>query len=217
MAAPRVTVYRGYDPVVLDLVEAHLRAESIEFVRLGRGNASLLGVGNHVVEQRIEVAGEDADRARELIAELAGEVEDEAPEPEVEDGPETGPQRPTLRSRAMALGACLVWSGLGTAYVGVPAAALVLALWPLAGFFVESRFASSGAFALFAWVAPRILDLGYSQIRLQRSGRRGLALPAQLAVALVLVAVFVLGVQQAPRFSAGVERWQPEKPAVKPE
>ncbi len=217
MTAPRVTIYRGYDPVALDMVEAHLRAESIEFVRLGGGSAAHLGVGNHVVQQRIEVAAEDADRARELIDELATDVDDDDRDADVADGSESSAERPTLRERVMAFGASLIWSGLGTAYVGAPAAALVLALWPIAGMLLQAHFSSSGAFALFAWVLPRFIDLVYAQIRLHRFGRRGPALPGQLGLALGLVAVFGLGVYRAPQLSAWVERWQPEKPVIVPE
>ena len=41
MTAQRVILYRGYDPVALDMVEAQLRAAEIPFVRLGQGNALL--------------------------------------------------------------------------------------------------------------------------------------------------------------------------------
>lgn len=214
MTATRIIVYRGYDPVALELVEAQLRAEDIEFVRLGRGNAPLLGVGNHVVEQRIEVAAEDAQRAREIIAELAHAVDEGPHEDPVGAAPLQGL---AWREHVMALGASLVWSGFGTGYVGTGAAAVVLALWPFAGILLTDRFPSSGALGLFAIVAPRIVDLGYSQVRLHFYGRSRPSLAAQLAFALALVGTFALGVQQAPQLSAWVETWEPKKPAVKPE
>ena len=84
MARSYEIVYRGYDPVDLELVEAQLRAAAVPYVRLGRGNAAMLGVGNYIVEQLIEVAAEHVDEARALVSAARGD-DDEADDAELDD------------------------------------------------------------------------------------------------------------------------------------
>jgi hypothetical protein len=76
MARAYDIVYRGYDPVEVELIEAQLRAAAVPYVRLGRGNAAMLGVGNYIVEQLIEVAAEHVDEARALVAAARADDDD---------------------------------------------------------------------------------------------------------------------------------------------
>lgn len=68
MSAEPVVVFRSYDPVAIDLAEAQLRSAGVPYVRGARGNAALLGAGNSIVEQLLEVQAEHAAEASALLA-----------------------------------------------------------------------------------------------------------------------------------------------------
>jgi hypothetical protein len=64
-----VVVYRGFEPAGLDLVESMLRVEGLEPRRLGQTSSpALLGVGEALVQQLVEVPREHVQAARALIA-----------------------------------------------------------------------------------------------------------------------------------------------------
>ena len=63
-------VFRTYESVQADLVEASLRASGLTYHRSGASNAALVGMGPSILEQTFAVSSHDATRARELVAEL---------------------------------------------------------------------------------------------------------------------------------------------------
>jgi hypothetical protein len=68
-------VYQGYDPVLAGMLARMLEAEGIACRHLGTHFPSEIGVGALACEQRLEVTGSEAERARELIA-AAGSATD---------------------------------------------------------------------------------------------------------------------------------------------
>jgi len=66
-SADWVVVYRGFAPSALDLVESMLRVEGLTPRRLGNAAPAMLGAGEWVVEQLIEVPREHEQAALALI------------------------------------------------------------------------------------------------------------------------------------------------------
>lgn len=65
---PFQLVYQGYDAVLAGMLARMLETEGITCRHLGTHYPAEIGVGALACEQRLEVAEEDAERARELIA-----------------------------------------------------------------------------------------------------------------------------------------------------
>jgi len=78
-------VYRGFDPVEAGLLARMLLSEGIVCRQLGTRHPALLGIGEFVCEQRLEVWRSDASRARELLG-AAGAIA-EPTRPAAELGP----------------------------------------------------------------------------------------------------------------------------------
>lgn len=192
------TIFRSFDPISVELAEAHLRAAEIPFIRLGRGNAALLGVGNSIVEQSLQVDAEHAERARELLTVVA------AGEPaRLDEGPqEEGQKVAPAKLQFIGGGLSLLWPGLGLAYAGFPLTGLALAGWAFFAFATASQ--DPLVFFVFGALLPRIVDLVATQHWLRRFGRLRVSLVLQGLLAVGLVAAFVQG---ASRFSEPLNRW----------
>jgi hypothetical protein len=191
MAGSHDVVYRGYDPVELDLIEAQLRAAGVPYVRLGRGNAALLGVGNYIVEQLIEVGAEHADEARALISAARGDdtrLDDSAADYEPPAGE---PERPraSFKQHLMALGLVLVFPGLASAYAGFPIAGFALMGWSLYASMGAGSGADPAASFVLGQIATRSVELVAVQLRLRRSGRARPSAGRQVVLALLCLAL----------------------------
>jgi hypothetical protein len=78
-AGPPVTVHRAGDPIEAEMLVEALQDAGYDARALGTRNASLLGAGQHIFDQRVEVPEGQAEGAQELIAELlSGEGADAA-------------------------------------------------------------------------------------------------------------------------------------------
>lgn len=189
MVERKAIVYRSYDPVDLELAEARLRAAEIPYVRVGRGSAALLGVGDAIVEQLLEVDQEHLEHARELLTDTE---EDDDDDDEVEDEP-ARPATATLKQHFMAAGLSLVFPGLGIAYAGLPLAGFALLFWSVSALFMTVAPGQGAAFGVFGQLLPRLVDFAGAQLLLNHFGRRKHPVATQAALAIVLVAVFYLG------------------------
>jgi hypothetical protein len=179
----RAIIFRTYDPVAVELAEAHLRAAEIPFVRLGRGNAALLGAGDSLIEQIIEVDEEQAEQARELLSSIASD--------EVDD--EQDDEEPAAPSKSLFIGGglAILWPGLGLSYAGLPLTGLVIAAWAVVA--LATSFKDPLGLALFGGVIPRIVDFVATRYRLRRYGRKGPDVVSQALLALILVGAYFLG------------------------
>jgi Putative prokaryotic signal transducing protein len=188
MSEARVVVFRSYDPIAIELAEAQLEAAQIPAIRLGRGNAALLGGGSSLIEQLLEVAAEQADEARALLASLVSTGEGSANSVEEAVHAPPAEEAGSGKRRFIAAGLSLLWPGLGIAYAGLPLTGLFLGVWSFAAL-VASPSAAHDAIALvvFGLVLPRLLDLVGAQLWLRRFGRRGISVAAQLAAGLAFV------------------------------
>lgn len=73
--APFVTVYRGRDPVLAEMLEDVLETEGFDARLLGTRNAALLGAGQQIMALRIEVPADQAEDAAEAIEGILAEVD----------------------------------------------------------------------------------------------------------------------------------------------
>ena len=62
-----VVVYEGSDPIEARMLTDVLIGEGIVARKIGTENAALLGAGQHIFKQTIEVRTTDAERARQII------------------------------------------------------------------------------------------------------------------------------------------------------
>lgn len=193
MSERGTVVYRSYDPIDLELAESRLRAADVPHVRIGRGNAALLGVGDNIIEQLIEVPPEYAEQARALLASPDEDEEDE----EEDDEPEVGQPPATMKALLTALGLGLIVPGLGIAYAGLPATGLIVAAWSFVAFLSTSVASDPVAAVVFSQVIARIVDVVFAQVWLRRYGRTGPGALGQLTLATVLVTAFFLGERYA--------------------
>lgn len=72
----RVAVFRGTEPVELDLVEGLLELEGLRPLRLGRTQPALMGGGNSAFEQVITVGHKDRAAAEALLDTLSQRMEE---------------------------------------------------------------------------------------------------------------------------------------------
>ncbi len=69
-AGPPVVLHRAGDPIEVEMLVEALQDSGFDARALGTRNASLLGAGQHIFDQRIEVPEGQAEAAREMIGEL---------------------------------------------------------------------------------------------------------------------------------------------------
>jgi hypothetical protein len=203
------TVHVTTDPVESEMLLGALRAEAIA-ARVVHQNGALVGAGDQIFQIRLQVASEDAGRARELLDELRepGELADAtAPAPE-------GPEVAAPKRSALKLGVGLILPSAAHFYVGQPWTAIALEVGLLsalaAGWFTERELVGDAAFAtIFAiigadvlggWRALRALDRGGAVPERDAQLGRGLKLFAAAMVAGVVVAAVV-----------SIPRWRRER------
>jgi hypothetical protein len=190
VARSHAIVYRGYDPVELELIETQLRAAEVPYVRVGRGNAAMLGVGNYIVEQLLEVPVDRYDEARALIAAARGEDYGEDSDELVLEasGLPAGVVQPaSARQQLVGAGLTLLFPGLGTAYVGYPLSGFAIASWSLAVVLLAPLGSAPAMSVLISQVFARAAELLVTQPRLLLAGRTRPPLWAQLLVAVAAV------------------------------
>jgi hypothetical protein len=153
-------------------------------VRVGRGSAALLGAGDAIIEQLLEVDADHLEHARELLADAhQNHDDDDDPEP-------PRAEAATLKQHFMAAGLSLVFPGLGIAYAGLPLAGVALVIGSIASLLAPDQGAAAG---IFGQLLPRLVDFAGAQLLLNHVGRRRHGLATQAAVALVLLALFYFG------------------------
>lgn len=76
---PFTVIYTGFDAVLAGMLQRMLEAEGIECRHIGTHYPQQIGVGALACEQRLEVAAENEQQARELIAAATSDAEQEAP------------------------------------------------------------------------------------------------------------------------------------------
>jgi hypothetical protein len=200
MARSHTIVYRGYDPVELELIETQLRAADMPYVRIGRGTAAMLGVGNYIVEQLIEVPIECFDEARALVAAARGDdaLADSEDSDELalaggeSDEPgSTSPRRvrgASFREQLIGAGLSLLFPGLGTAYAGYPLPGFAIAGWAFVVWISAAQAETPIANVLVSQLFARAAELAVTQVRLLRAGRTRPSVFAQVLVAALCIA-----------------------------
>ncbi|HMI90462.1 MAG TPA: DUF2007 domain-containing protein [Polyangiales bacterium] len=187
MARSHDIVYRGYDPVELEMVEAQLRAADVPYVRLGRGNAAMLGVGNYIMEQLIEVPAEHVDEARALVS--AARADDDELDTTGADEDlsalDPGRSRASLKQHLTALGLSLVFPGLASAYAGFPWLGFAVLGWSFAVMVSAGNGPNPAASIVLSQVATRAIELIATQLRLRRAARAGTSAGRQIILALL--------------------------------
>jgi hypothetical protein len=132
--ATPVTVYRGTDPIQAQILKDLLLENGFDARLLGTRNASLLGAGQLIFQQRIEVPAFQAQEAEALVEafQVGGEGELEGfPDPETDDDdtdegdPEPAEEepsepRPVGKSRVLAAGIVWVLPGASHLYARRP-------------------------------------------------------------------------------------------------
>lgn len=199
----KVIIFRSFDPVAVDLAESHLRAAEIPFVRIGRANAAILGAGDSIVEQGLEVDAEHAEQAREILASPSQTDSDPVSEPDAQE-----PFVTTTKMLFIGGGLSLLWPGLGMAYAGFPLTGLAVALWSFASFVGSTQ--DPIGLAVFGGLLPRVLDFLVTHLWLRRFGRRGLSPMLQAAFGIMLVVAFLMGMRH---FSVHLWRMLPKQAA----
>lgn len=191
MVRSHAIVYRGYDPVEVELIETQLRAADLPYVRVGRGNAAMLGVGNYIVEQLIEVPIHCFDEARALVAAARG---DDACEDSDEESEETGSASPprargaSFREQLVGAGLSLLFPGLGTAYAGYPLPGFAIAAWAFVTWISAAQGPTPLANVLVSQLFARVVELSVTQVCLLRAGRARPSVFAQVLIAVLCVA-----------------------------
>ncbi len=190
-SGPFVEVVRLTDPVTAEMLVAAMLERGLDARALGTHNAALLGAGDSIFEQRIEVpeaqAAEAEALARDLLetADLDGAAERE--DDEEEALAPAGPTGLSPRRRGIAAGLCCIFPGGGHYYVRRPwTGAMLTALFLLSLVLLFGGAGRAGAAAFFGVPA---LDMAGSQAILDAVNRGERAsLVSQLARGFMLVA-----------------------------
>jgi hypothetical protein len=189
---PFVPILRSSDPIETQMVVEALLEEGFDARSIGTQNAALLGAGQGIFEQRVEVPEPQAEAARELASSLLVEEADE--EADEDGGADATPGRQPLRRRGVAAGLAFIFPGASHYYARHPWTGLVLTLTFFAGFFLLAQGAERAAIVLIGGVP--LLDLITGQLAVgayNRGSPRSVAVQlvqgAAMAAVLVLVAL----------------------------
>jgi hypothetical protein len=87
---PQVTIFRGHDPLQVQMLAETLLEEGFDARALGTRNAALIGAGQVIFEQRIEVPASQAEEAKALVEALRSAVETGGPSEGADPGSEPG-------------------------------------------------------------------------------------------------------------------------------
>lgn len=140
---PAVTIHDAGDPIEAEMLVEALLDGGFDARAIGTRNASLLGAGQHIFAQRIEVPEAQAEEARELVAALLGGgelvpgIEGEADDDEGDDDDDDDEARPALapRRRGVAFGLGLIFPGGSHYYTQQPLTGLLVTAAFFAGLF----------------------------------------------------------------------------------
>lgn len=157
-SGPFVVISRLGDPIQSQMVVEALHEEGFDARAIGTQNAALLGAGENIFEQRIEVPEPQAEAASELVSclmEGPGGFEDsEGDEPDAEDAEDAQGSTETStspRRRGIAAGLAFLFPGASHYYLHRPWTGALLSLAFFLGFAVAARgFPLPGAVALMA-------------------------------------------------------------------
>jgi hypothetical protein len=223
-----VTVHRGYDPVQAEVLADVLREEGIAVRVRSNGMSAILGA-SALIESRIDVAGEDAARAGEVVAAFLAEPNagDQALDDELGREPEPALSREVeLPSRVvpmLAIGVAPLIPG-GGHFVArrrvVGFAVLIGQICAIAGMSSSSRQQSTAAAALALGLLVFDVIGGWLAARAYNRGARA-STTRQLVTALAaLLGLGALASAAAPtlmKLRPPVRSWQPgdEAPGIR--
>lgn len=129
---PFVAIMRSGDPIQTQMVVEALLDEGFDARAIGTQNAALLGAGQHIFEQRVEVPEPQAEAALALLADLeAGEPASPDPaDPDTEEGDdgegEDAATSAAPRRRGIAAGLAFVFPGASHYYAQHPWTGMLL-------------------------------------------------------------------------------------------
>lgn len=205
-----VTVHKTNDPIEAEMLEELLRDSGIDVRLLGTRNAALLGAAQHIMNLRLEVPAEQAERAKELLkayttkGEPTPQQPTDHPEAQATDDEEKDwAQHREKLSHVKAAGATIVIFGGSHMYARRSYTSLFIAVGQLvafAGLLFGSYLEHNAATLLFFGLL--LFDLVFGQLavrawnRGERAGKGRQALSGLLAV----VVLGVLGVLLAPHY-----------------
>jgi len=186
-----LVIYSSTDPIEAQMLRELLEAKGITARLLGTRDAALMGAGQHIFQQRIEVPEEQAQEAEELIAAILTQVDGrDGPyrgeaTPRAAEGEEAGVRaappsgdgeeprdRLRPRRRVLAAGVAFCWPGASHLYMGRPwtAGFLMLSFGAgLMGLFVDRP--ALGGLVMMGSVAADVAG-GQLAIAAQRRGFR---------------------------------------------
>lgn len=136
---PFVEIFRSTDPLQAQMIAESLLDEGFDARALGTTGAALIGAGQHIFEQRIEVPEVQADDARALIealldgsggvdeVELAERARETADAAGASGEPPTATPQCAPRRRAVAAGVVFLFPGGAHLYAWRPITGLILA------------------------------------------------------------------------------------------
>lgn len=164
---PFVEVVRLSDPVTTQMVVAALLEQGLDARAIGTQNAALLGAGQSIFEQRVEVPEAQADRAEALARDLLGSAEelaledDSARAEEEEDSATPITTSLSPRRRGIAAGLAFIFPGGSHYYARRPWTGLIFTVL----FFVaiSSLAAGSSTAGVVAALGVPLLDMAGGQ------------------------------------------------------
>lgn len=161
---PFVEILRSGDPIQTQMVVEALLEEGFDARAIGTQNAALLGAGQHIFDQRIEVPEPQAEAAVRVVEDLEAALE-QAPEraeeeqgqvegEEVDDGEDDdgedddAPAQRSLRRRGIAAGLAFIFPGASHYYARHPWTGMFFTMTFFAGLFFLAQGAARGAAVL---------------------------------------------------------------------
>ena len=171
---PFVEVVRLGDPVTTQMVVSALLDQGLDARAIGTDNAALLGAGQSIFEQRVEVPEAQAEQAEALARDLLADVE-ELPDLEAEPDDDDAVASPepdgslSPRRAGIAAGLAFIFPGGSHYYARRPWTGLVFtALFLVALVLLAGGAYRSGAVAL---LGVPLLDLVGGQVAVRAANR----------------------------------------------
>ena len=198
-AGPFVEVVRLSDPITTQIVVSALLDQGLDARAIGTDNAALLGAGQSIFEQRVEVPEAQAERAealaRELLsseAELPGE-EDFAPDIDEEEEPASeGTASLSPRRRGIAAGLAFIFPGGSHYYARRPWTGVILTLLFFLGMF--SLVGGTSTSGVVATLGAPLMDMVGGQVAVGAVNRGEKASAAAQLGRGMMMAVLILAV-----------------------
>jgi hypothetical protein len=156
---PFVEILRSGDPIRTQMVVEALLEEGFDARALGTQNAALLGAGQHIFDQRIEVPEPQAEAALRVVEDLeaaleAPSTEEPADDPDLdtEDSEADDPDDPaaghTPRRRGIAAGLAFIFPGASHYYARHPWIGMCFTVTFFSGLFFFAQGAARSAAVL---------------------------------------------------------------------